>query len=87
MQADIFGATVVRLENEQGPAMGAAMLAAYGSGWFESLEQCAAAFLRTSRSYAPDAERTKRYDELFAIYRDVYTQTAELNRRLTHLRG
>ncbi|MCL9662400.1 xylulokinase [Paenibacillus hunanensis] len=87
MQADIFGATVVRLENEQGPAMGAAMLAAYGSGWFESLEQCAAAFLRTSRSYAPDVERTKRYDELFAIYRDVYTATAELNRRLTSLRG
>ncbi|MFD1884170.1 xylulokinase [Paenibacillus wenxiniae] len=87
MQADIFGATVVRLENEQGPAMGAAMLAAYGSGWFESLEQCAAAFLRPARSYAPDADRKKRYDELFAIYRDVYTATAELNRRLTRLRG
>ncbi|WP_322907760.1 xylulokinase [Paenibacillus sp. SGZ-1009] len=87
MQADIFGATVVRLENEQGPAMGAAMLAAYGSGWFPSLEQCAAAFLRTSRSYAPDEQRVQRYNELFAIYRDVYEQTAELNRRLARLRG
>jgi xylulokinase len=38
MQADIFNATVVRLENEQGPGMGAAMLAAYGCGWFDSLE-------------------------------------------------
>ncbi len=87
MQADIFGAKIVRLENEQGPAMGAAMLAAYGSGWFESLEECAAAFLRTSRSYTPDAGRVNRYDELFAIYQDVYAQTADLNRRLAGLRS
>ncbi|MEW4372520.1 xylulokinase [Paenibacillus kandeliae] len=87
MQADIFNAEVIRLENEQGPAMGAAMLAAYGSGWFESLEQCASAFLRTSRSYTPDQERAARYDELFQIYQEVYTQTAGLSSKLAAFRG
>ncbi|WP_421102889.1 xylulokinase, partial [Sporosarcina psychrophila] len=36
MQADIFDADIVRLKSEQGPGMGAAMLAAYGCGWFDS---------------------------------------------------
>ncbi|WP_458121277.1 xylulokinase [Paenibacillus sp. Z6-24] len=87
MQADIFNARVIRLENEQGPAMGAAMLAAYGSCWFDSLADCAAAFLRTSRSYEPDGERTERYNQLFAIYQEIYSQTADLNRRLASFRG
>ncbi|MDQ1235652.1 xylulokinase [Paenibacillus sp. SORGH_AS306] len=87
MQADIFNAEIVRLENEQGPAMGAAMLAAYGSGWFPSLQDCAAAFLRHAKSYQPDPERAEKYDQLFAIYQDIYGQTAELNKRLAAFRG
>ena len=87
MQADIFNAEIVRLENEQGPAMGAAMLAAYGSGWFPSLQDCAAAFLRPAKSYQPDTKRAEKYDQLFAIYQDIYGQTAELNKRLAAFRG
>ncbi len=87
MQADIFNAEIVRLENEQGPAMGAAMLAAYGSRWFPSLQDCAAAFLRPAKSYQPDAKRAEKYNELFAIYQDIYGQTAELNKRLAAFRG
>ncbi|MCG4841023.1 FGGY-family carbohydrate kinase, partial [[Ruminococcus] torques] len=37
MQADIFNKKVVALTNEQGPGLGAAMIAAVGLGWFESL--------------------------------------------------
>src|SRR5699024_9699099 len=44
MQADIFQAKVVELRSEQGPGMGAAMLAAYGCGWFASIKECAKAF-------------------------------------------
>lgn len=51
MQADIFNAKVIQLENEQGPAMGAAMLAAFGSGWFESLEECAEQFIREATAF------------------------------------
>ena len=34
MQADIFDVKIEKEANEQGPGMGAAMLAAYGCGWF-----------------------------------------------------
>ncbi|SDC65729.1 xylulokinase [Paenibacillus sp. UNCCL117] len=82
MQADIFGAAVVSLENEQGPALGAAMLAAVGSGWFGSLRECAAVFVRRGRVYRPDEQRAAVYRELFQLYRDVYASTRELNHRL-----
>src|SRR5699024_2013183 len=45
IQADIFNAKVVKLSSEQGPGMGAAMLAAYGCNWFSTLQECADQFL------------------------------------------
>lgn len=86
MQADIFGATIIKLESEQGPAMGAAMLAAYGAGWFRSLGACAEAFIRPAETYTPNAEQAALYDGIFALYQDVYGQTRELNEKLASYR-
>ncbi|HEU5139645.1 MAG TPA: xylulokinase, partial [Bacillales bacterium] len=68
IQADVFNADVVQLENEQGPGMGAAMLAAYGCGWFGSLAACAEAFVKRSRVIHPIPEHVAQYRSLFAIY-------------------
>ena len=86
MQADIFNADIVKLESEQGPAMGAAMLAAYGCGWFPSLQECAAAFLRPAQRFTPNPETVSRYEELFGLYQNVYGATQELSGRLAAFR-
>jgi xylulokinase len=86
MQADIFNASIVKLESEQGPAMGAAMLAAYGSGWFTSLSACAEAFIRPADVYTPDPKQAAIYDGLFNLYQEVYGQTRELNNKLAAYR-
>ncbi|MEC0368727.1 xylulokinase [Paenibacillus chibensis] len=86
MQADIFNAEIVKLESEQGPALGGAMLAAYGCGWFTSLAQCAEAFIRPAKTYAPNREQADAYTELFEIYQNVYGQTRGLNERLAAFR-
>ncbi|GGF89596.1 xylulose kinase [Paenibacillus albidus] len=86
MQADIFGASIVRLASEQGPAMGAAMLAAYGSGWFASLGECAEAFIHSADVYRPDPEQVELYNGLFSLYQEVYGQTRELNDKLAAYR-
>ncbi|AIQ20557.1 xylulose kinase [Paenibacillus sp. FSL H7-0357] len=86
MQADIFNASIIKLESEQGPAMGAAMLAAYGSGWFPSLGACAEAFIRPAEVFKPNAGQVAVYDGLFSIYQDVYGQTRELNDKLATYR-
>lgn len=87
MQADIFNATVVSLENEQGPGLGAAMLAAYGCGWFESLEACADQFVKHADSYEPNPQAVETYVALFRVYQQVYAQTKAMNDQLTEFRG
>ncbi|MDF2725075.1 MAG: xylulokinase [Paenibacillus sp.] len=87
MQADIFGADIHRLESEQGPALGAAMLAAVGCGFFATLEECAAVFIQRSRTYRPDPERAAIYAGLFRIYESLYEQTREANAALSAYRA
>lgn len=87
MQADIFDAKVVKLQNEQGPAMGAAMIAAAGSGIFGSLEECANVFIKEGQAFMPDPERAKVYKSLFSIYKTVYDQTKQINEELQSFRA
>ncbi|WP_394120116.1 xylulokinase [Planococcus donghaensis] len=86
MQADVFDAKIVRLTSEQGPGMGAAMLAAFGCSWFESLQQCADAFLHEDKSYFPIEENVRTYRKLFSIYQEVYEKTRDLNSKLLEFR-
>jgi xylulokinase len=86
IQADIFNAAIVKLSSEQGPGMGAAMLAAFGCGWYPSLEACAEEFIKSVKSYQPIKENVEKYQKLFSIYKKVYQQTKELNQDLTEFR-
>lgn len=82
IQADIFNKKVIVLENEQGPGMGAAILAAVGLGWFESVEQAAQAFASFGQVYAPKADNVEKYAQVYQMYRQVYTQTADISHQL-----
>lgn len=86
MQADIFNAKIEKLTSEQGPGMGAAMLAAYGSGWFTSLKECAESFIQTAKTYHPIPENVEKYKKIYTIYQQVYTQTKILNDQLKEFR-
>ncbi|MCM3619842.1 xylulokinase [Sutcliffiella horikoshii] len=86
MQADVFNARIIKLSSEQGPGMGAAMLAAYGCGWYASLEECAEEFLHTEKEFLPNGKNTEKYEELFSIYLEIYKNTKELNRKLVKYR-
>ncbi|MBA9083679.1 xylulokinase [Fontibacillus solani] len=87
MQADIFGTPVVSLKNEQGPAMGAAMMAAVGSGWFSSLKDCAEQFIDYVATYEPIPANVETYSRLFKLYQQVYSATRVLNEGLQQFRG
>ncbi|MDN3428344.1 xylulokinase [Microbacterium sp. APC 3898] len=86
MQADIFDAKIVRLTSEQGPGMGAAMLAAFGCSWFQTLQECADAFLQEDKQYLPIEENVLAYKKLFPIYQQVYENTKDLNSKLLEFR-
>ncbi|WP_341357069.1 xylulokinase [Rossellomorea sp. y25] len=86
MQADIFNAEIITLSNEQGPALGAAILAAYGCGWYSSLQDCSRVFISFEDSFVPDPENVDTYEILYELYRKVYQQTKELNEGLKRFR-
>lgn len=86
MQADIFNAKIVKLASEQGPGMGAAMLAAYGCGWFEGLTECADQFLKIEKVYEPREEKVATYKSLYQLYKQIYGATEKLSQQLMAFR-
>ncbi|CAM3644023.1 xylulokinase [Marinicrinis lubricantis] len=87
MQADVFGAEVLRLKSEQGPGMGAAMIAAVGCGWFSDFSECADKFVEVDEVISPRQDQVKVYQELFAIYKQVYSQTKPLDDQLSKFKA
>ncbi|KAA0550197.1 xylulokinase [Bacillus sp. BGMRC 2118] len=87
LQADVFNATIVKLKEEQGCALGAAMLASVGCGWFESLEECAERFIKFDKFYEPIQENVDQYNELFSLYKTVYAHTNDLSKELKKFRN
>lgn len=86
IQADVFNAKIIKLKSEQGPGIGAAILAAYGAGWAESLQGIADIFIQPEKTYEPIPENVEKYKELFTIYKEVYNQTKSLNEGLKAFR-
>jgi xylulokinase len=82
MQANIFNSKIVTLQTEQGPGLGAAMLAAVGVGWFASLEECAKAFVTYEKEIFPDPAAVEQYQPIYQLYRQVYPQTKALCHQL-----
>lgn len=82
MQADIFDAEILTLTTEQGPGMGAAMLAAIGAGLFPDAESCAEVFVHYDKHIMPDPQQVAKYAKIYEIYQDVYPQTAPICHRL-----
>lgn len=66
---------VVSLENEQGPGLGAAMLAAVGVGWFKDLAECSETFVKYGKVYRPKANNVAKYDRIYRIYQQAYSAT------------
>lgn len=87
IQADVFDAAVIKPNSEQGPGMGAAMLAAYGAGWFETLQECASVFLEDAKRVEPIPENVEKYKELFKLYKSVYGSTRQVNKDLMQYRN
>ncbi|MGX7031359.1 xylulokinase [Vagococcus zengguangii] len=86
MQADIFNAEIIGLETEQGPGMGAAMLAAIGLGWFDDALACAEQFVKYKGSTKPIVENVEKYQQYYELYQQVYPATKTLSHALQALK-
>ena len=72
LQAEVFGLPVTTVNREEGPAYGAALLAAVGAGAFPDLAAAARATLRRGALEHPAPGAHERYTEPYARYRAAY---------------
>lgn len=86
IQADVFNAKIQKLSSEQGPGVGAAILAAYGCGWCSSLKEYSDLFTQPIKTYYPNPENVEKYNQLFSLYQAVYHQTKDINTQLNSFR-
>ena len=62
-------------ENDEGPALGGAILAAVGCGKFASLEEACSAIVREKNVTEPDPELVQKYNERYAEFKTLYPMT------------
>jgi xylulokinase len=72
LQAEVFGLPVSTVNREEGPAYGAALLAAVGAGAFPTLGDAIRATLTRATPHAPDPDAHRDYAESYRRYRASY---------------
>jgi xylulokinase len=72
MQADVYGLPVVRVDKEEGPAYGAALLGAVGAGAFPDVAAACRKTLRRLAPEKPDLEAHAGYERPYARFRALY---------------
>jgi xylulokinase len=72
LQADVYGVPVSTVNREEGPAYGAALLAAVGAGAFPDLATAAGATLTRGVSEQPDSQTHRDYQVVYDRFRHSY---------------
>ena len=81
--ADATARDVKRLETAEASSLGAGIAAARGAGWFRTVTGAARAMAgKPVRTFRPRAKACRRYQELLAIYTDLYPAIRDWNARL-----
>lgn len=78
MAANILNLDVEIPASEEGPAFGAAMLAAVGCGEYESVKAAAEAVVKLAGTVEPERELVEKYEERYQKFRRIYPAVKEL---------
>lgn len=70
--ANVLNLKVDRIESEEGPGYGAAILAAVGCGVYPSVEEGAKKLVKVTDTEIPDCELTEKYEERYRKFVKLY---------------
>lgn len=85
MLADAYGCPVRTVASKEGPALGAAILAAVGAGIYPSVEEACSKLIKLNPPQKPVEENTEKYRSLHSFYRTLYPALEESYRALAEL--
>ncbi|NLT09106.1 MAG: xylulokinase [Ruminococcus sp.] len=72
MLADLYNCPVRTISSEEGPALGAAILASVGTGIYSSVHEACGQIVRTGQEQSPDVRNTVVYEKYYQLYRELY---------------
>lgn len=85
LQADIYAAPCATINSAEGPAFGAAILAAVGAGAFPSVPDACRQLIRVAATIKPDRTRAKLYRRYHQQYRRLYPALRGQFKRMANL--
>lgn len=80
--ASALGCTLQSVGTNEGPAMGAAVAAAVGGGWYGDFGEATEAMVHLGECIAPDAALQEACQQGFATYRQLYRQLEPIFRQI-----
>jgi xylulokinase len=83
IQADVFGLPLSTIGIDEGPALGAALLAGVGAGLYSSVEEACDAVVKTQPAARVNEENAAIYDRLYASYGELYPALKDTFARLS----
>jgi len=72
MIADVLNVPVTTIQNREGPALGAAIVAGVCVGLYPSVAEACKVIIKTNPQQMPIAENAKKYEDYYQIYTDLY---------------
>lgn len=70
--ADVLGVKVQVINSKEGPAYGAAILAAVGCGRYKTVDEACEKLIKVNESVEPIAENVEKYNDCYKIYNSLY---------------
>ncbi len=80
--SDILNVEVVKIETEEGPALGAAILAMVGCGEYSSVEFACEQIVKLSDLFKPNQEKAKYYNDKYKLFTEIYPRLKGLHKDL-----
>jgi len=83
--ADTLQSELVTVNTTEGAAFGSALLAGVGAGIWKDVDSACQATIKITGSTAPDQAMFGRYDQIYALYRDLYPALCNISHKMNDL--
>lgn len=70
--ANVFNVEVDKINSEEGPAFGAAILATVGCGKYSTVEEATENLIQVTQTIKQDSDLVKKYNKKYEIYKELY---------------
>lgn len=84
MVANIMNVKVDKINSEEGPGFGAAILAAVGCKKFASVEEAAQKLIRVVETTEPEPELVEKYEKKYQVFRQIYPALVPVYKEMVH---